>query len=157
MSSIAEPSESQPGAAQPEPVSEHAGGGGAPDPDSKDIEEDEPIKVSRTTDASLAEDSATTQSNQQQQEQKGEELTDAEASKSDHNPIQSADPRTHESESQEDEEEPKNSKLRKEEGSRTFTMRELLNDLKNGEANHADSEEADHTEAAAPHRLLHIS
>ncbi|KAL3499158.1 hypothetical protein ACH5RR_038251 [Cinchona calisaya] len=137
-----DPSESQTGAIQPAAAAEAE----VPVPDTKEIENtssanEQPIDVSK-------EETATTQSNPEQVE---DEITTTE---SDHNPIQSdygapsdSDPKTHESREpgvESSDSEP-NLKLGKEEGSRTFTMRELLNEMKNGEVhnnNNVDSEPA---------------
>ncbi|KAL3499087.1 hypothetical protein ACH5RR_041819 [Cinchona calisaya] len=135
-------SESQPEPTQPEPVSEPAA---APDPDSKEIEDES------TTQIALQEE---------------DEITEAEeTSNSHHHLIQSdygappdSDPKTHESQEPLVESEPNNDsqtrnskQLGKEEGSRTFTMRELLNELKNGEAHSGEAAVTPRSEESAQH------
>ncbi|XP_027182773.1 protein HLB1 isoform X1 [Coffea eugenioides] len=151
MSSNADLSESQPGATHPEvPVQasvgvENASANGQP------------------SDA-LEQDTATTQLNPEAEDG----ITNAQAStkSDDHNSIQSdygappnshsiSDPNPNFNPKTDESPEPSNasetnSKLGNDQGSRTFTMRELLNELKNGEMVPGGSD-ADHRDTATPH------
>ncbi|KAI5656252.1 hypothetical protein M9H77_25045 [Catharanthus roseus] len=144
MSADSEQSESQRGPTESEVEPVAADAGSPADPDLKG-EVDESMSLPPTE---VVEENASL-SNQEQ-------AIDAEVSKSDENSsqldeVRDLDPKTDESEQGrvESEDAQANSKLNKDEGNRTFTMRELLNELKNTGAN--EDSEADNRDAGTPY------
>lgn len=147
MSADSEQSESQRGPTESEVEPVAADAGSPADPDLKG-EVDESMSLPPTE---VVEENASL-SNQEQ-------AIDAEVSKSDENSsqldeVRDLDPKTDESEQGrvESEDAQANSKLNKDEGNRTFTMRELLNELKNTGAN--EDSEADNRDAGTPYRSV---